>query len=150
MDRLAILVNDAAYAARFLNPLLGGPEASATTIVMCPPKLSHRIGKWLSNRQRQQWQRTWADELRLTLLRDVPQLPQDRSAWIVAPARLKETTGRLRMQLGTELRILDLRRQNIGQTLPQADGAAVPPDVPTWTAPAAVTSSLAAVLALVD
>lgn len=150
MERQAILVNDAAYAVRFLQPLLAGPDGSLSTLVLCPPKLSLRVGKWLSNRQRLQWQRTWADGVRADLVAAIPQIAELPIDWIVAPTRLKETTGRLRAQLGTGLRILDLRRPTPGHELPAADASAPAAPVEAWKAPVAVTSSLSVVLALVD
>ena len=108
MERLAILVNDSDHAAPLLQPLLAGPEAGACTLVLCPPRLTHRVGKWLSNRQRLQWQRADAERwsgissLRSpTTLRDgvvmvtTTVLPDVRG---FAPARLPPATGHPRRQ----------------------------------------------------
>lgn len=150
MERLAILVNDASHAERFLRPLLAGADLSTCTLVMCPPKLTHRVGKWLSNRQRQQWQRTWAETLRRGMLETLPELSSAQVQWVTATTRLPDTIGRLRRDLGVGLRVLDLRRPTLGHALPEADAARPPTNEERWAAPVAVTSGLSLMLTLVD
>ncbi|MFO1328764.1 MAG: hypothetical protein U1F56_15500 [Rubrivivax sp.] len=150
MERLAILVNDSDHAAPLLQPLLAGPEAGACTLVLCPPRLTHRVGKWLSNRQRLQWQRTWSEGVRRSLEQALPDLASRPTDWVTSGTRLTDTTARLRRRLGVGLRVLDLRRPTLGHTLPPADGTQTAPAEERWTAPVAVTSGLALMLTLVD
>ena len=150
MERLAIYVNDAPYAQRFLEPLLDRESGHPLTLVMCPPKLSRRIGKWLSNRQRQQWQRGWADRLQQDIQALLPAGSAPRIEWTVAGGPLAETTAQLRRKLGTGLKVLDVRKPHLGQSLTAVDASATSPSDDRWKAPVAVTSSLSVVLALVD
>lgn len=150
MDRLAIFVNDTAHAQTVLGPLLAGPEAASSTIVLCPPKLTHRVGKWLSNRQRQQWQRSWADKTKRELLNRIPALAGSGIEWTVATTRLSDATTQLRRHLGAGVRLLDIRRPTVGHELPPIDPQVSPALDDRWKAPVAITSSLSAVLALVD
>lgn len=151
MERLAIFVNDAVYAQGILEPLLAQRDpASPCTVVLCPPHLSHRIGKWLSNRQRQQWQRTWADRLQQDLRQGLSADAATRIDWQVAPGRLADTTVQLRRRLGTSLKTMDLRKPHLGQSLGAIEPGSATVSDDRWKAPVAVSSSLAAVLALVD
>ena len=151
MERLAIFVNDAIYAQRFLQPLLAQRDAvEPCTMVLCPPRLSHRVGKWLSNRQRQQWQRTWADRLQQDLRTQLPAGLADRLDWLVAPGRVADTTVQLRRRQGTSLQVLDIRKPHVGQSLPAIEPGQPSTGEDRWKAPVAVSSSLAVVLALVD
>lgn len=150
MERLAILVNDAAHAERLLRPMLAGTDLTGATLVLCPPKLTHRVGKWLSNRQRLQWQRTWSQDLRRALNESLPELAQHKLDWMTASTRLNDTTSQLRRERGVDLRVLDLRRPTLGHTLPPPDPAQVRSEEDRWAAPVAVTSSLSLVLTLVD
>ena len=151
MERLAIYVNDAPYAHRVLQPLLAERGDTPCTMVLCPPMLTHRVGKWLSNRQRQHWQRTWAERLRQDLQGLLPAAAGPQIEWTTASSgRPQDTTSQLRRRLGTGLQVMDLRKPRVGQNLPQlAPGEAAPGD-DRWKAPLAVGSSLAVVLALID
>lgn len=150
MERLAIYVNDAPYAQRFLPPVLARQGDAPCTLVLCPPKLTHRIGKWLSNRQRLQWQRKWADRLQQELQPLLPPALAGRAEWVVSDGRLTDTTERLRRQEATPMQVLDLRLQHVGQNLATVEPGTPAPVDDRWKAPLAVSSSLSVVLALVD
>lgn len=148
MEQLTVLVNDAAHAQRFLQPVLSANPGQACTLVLCPPRLTHRIGKWLSNRQRLQWQTRWAQELQSTLQ---PALPAGtRPNWVVASSNPSEALARLRRQQTAALKLLDLRRPQLGHELPAAEPGTQEQPEARWKAPLAVSSSLSVVLALVD
>lgn len=150
MERLAIYVNDAPYAHRVLQPLLAQQGDAPCTVVMCPPKLTQRIGKWLSNRQRQQWQRTWAERLRQDLQALLPATSGPQIEWTTAGGSPQSVTSQLRRRLGTGLQVVDLRKPRAGQSLPELSAGQQPATDDRWKAPLAVSSSLSVVLALVD
>lgn len=151
MERLAIFVNDAAYAQRYLEPLLGQqPSAAPCTLVICPPRLTHRIGKFLSNRQRQHWQRHWCQRLQEELTALLPTDALKDVDWQVSGSRVTDATTRLRRQHGPALKVLDMRKAQLGQTLGPVEPGQAPKSDDRWQAPVAVTSSLSVVLALVD
>jgi hypothetical protein len=144
MDTIAVFVDDAAYAARLLSPMIG--PSTQWVLVACAPRLTHRIGKWVSHRNREQWRRRWADKLFAEL---APTLPAGTTLdKLVAKSPLTEVVARLRTRHGAALRVLDARRPKLGQAMEplspehQADGA--------WTVPIAVSSGLSVVLALSD
>lgn len=148
MERLTVLVNDAAQAQQVLQPLLSANPGQDCTLVLCPPRLTHRIGKWLSNRQRLQWQARWAQDLQASLQAALP--AGTEPTWVVASSNPAETLTRLRRQHGPALQLLDLRRTHLGHELPVAHPGLAPQPDDRWKAPLAVSSSLSMVLALVD
>lgn len=151
MERLAIFINDADYARRYLEPLLGQRAAGAPCIlVLCPPRLTHRIGKWLSNRQRQHWQRQWCQQLQQALTEQLRAGALHQVEWMVAGSHVTDATQRLRRQHGHALKVLDMRKSQLGQALgPVEPGQSAGSD-DRWQTPVAVTSSLSVMLALVD
>ena len=65
MERIAVFVDDVDHAQQLLAPLLaeGTPEAH-WVVVACAPRMTHRIGKWVSHSSREQWREHWARNLR--------------------------------------------------------------------------------------
>lgn len=149
MERIAIFVDDAAHAQQLLAPLLaeGTPQAH-WVIVGCAPRLTHRIGKWVAHSSREQWREHWARALRDKLEPLFRGHEVAACEWIVARGPLDRLSARLRGRLGAELRLLDLRRPKLGVDLAPVAAGQVPEN--RWATPVAVTSSLAAVLALTD
>lgn len=149
MAPLVIFVNDAVHARRHLGLLLQGSGSVPCTVVLCPPRLPRRIGKWLSGSQRDHWQRAWADRLKQALALDLQHEVGPHIDWLMGGTNPSETAVRLRRRLGGSLRIVDARIARFGQALGalQADQAGLRG---RWKAPAAVTSSLSLVLALAD
>lgn len=150
MERLAIYVNDAASAHPVLEPLLARSETGSCTVVLCPPRLSRRIGKWVANQQRQQWQRQWADRVRRELTDLLPTDLAARLQWATAGNRLSDATTELRRSHGGALHLLDLRKARLGESLPALEPGLPSPAEDRWTTSVAVTSGLTVMLALVD
>lgn len=150
MDRFALYVNDAAHAAPMIAALLVGGADRACTVVLCPPRLSHHAGRFLSDRQRRQWRTTWSDRAQGELLSLLPASAVSQLNWATADHPLHRTAGRLRRQQGAGLRLLDLRRSAAGATPAALEAPPVGRQQARWGAPAAVATSVAAVLALVD
>jgi hypothetical protein len=150
MERLAIYVNDARSAGPVLETLLSRSESGACTVVLCPPRLSHRVGKWVSTQQRQEWQRHCADRVRQDLTALLPPELVGKLDWLAASGRLGDTASELRRSRGTAIRLLDLRKARLGESLPALEAGLPSPANDRWTTPVAVTSSLTVMLALMD
>jgi hypothetical protein len=144
METFIVYVDDAAYAKHLLAPLLDTSAPARWVLVACPPRMSRRIGKWLSHSARENWRAKWSDKL---FARTAPMLSarSDQLECIVAKGPLPELTQQLQARLGVA-RVLDMRRPKFGQEL-----APVTHDQPIekagWQLPAAV-GSLGAVLVL--
>lgn len=150
MERIAVFVDDVDHAQQLLGPLLaeGTPQAH-WVVVACAPRLTHRIGKWVAHSSREQWREHWARTLRDRLEPLFRGREFAACEWVLARGPLDRLSARLRGRLGAELRLLDLRRPKLGVALPPIV-AGQAPDNHRWATPVAISSSLAAVLALTD
>jgi len=151
MEKIAVFVDDVDHARQLLAPLLAqGAEPMHWVVVACAPRLTHRIGKWVSNSNRQQWREHWARALRQKLEPVFGDAGAPGREWIVARGPLDALSTRLRVRLGADLRLLDARRPKLGVVLPPLLADQAPEPGSRWAAPVAVTSSLSLVLALTD
>jgi hypothetical protein len=148
METLIVYMDDADYAQRMLSPLLAANAPTRWVLVACAPRMSRRIGKWLSHSARENWRGKWCDKL----FAQVTPLLQSRGAmhadleYVVAKGPLLELTQQLRSRLGAA-RVVDARRPKFGQ-----DMESVAPEQPhssaaRWQVSGAV-GTLGAVLAL--
>jgi hypothetical protein len=151
MEHFAVFVNDEASTRRIVEPLLaGGATANGWTVVMCPPQMTHRISKWLSERQRRQWRHKWSTELQSQLAPLFARVPAEQLHWMPAAPRVAQTTLALRRRYGSSLHLLDVRRRHTGQHLPDIEPRVEPDVTEGWKAPVAVGSTVSLVLALID
>lgn len=148
METIAVFVDDAAYAQQALRPMAEQP--TQWLLVVCTPRLTRRIGKWVSHSNREQWRAKWAAKLVDELKPLLSQTEGSSVESIIAMRPLTEVTPQLRARLGSTLRVLDARRPKL-TPLPEplADPAAGEPGN-RWALPIAVSSSLGVVLALTD
>jgi hypothetical protein len=117
MDRVAVLVDDLADAERSIGALLGrATPPSLCIVVMCAPKLTHRIGPWAAHRSRERLRERWAAGLRERLEPVFQGAPSTHVVWVLARAPLPEVTHGLRQTHGEGLAVLDARH-------PRADPA---------------------------
>jgi hypothetical protein len=145
MDTVAVFVDDADYAARLLGPMQ--VQATHWVLVACAPRLTHRIGKYVSHSSREQWRERWTAKL---FARLQPQLAQLHGTVETMLARqpLPAVVDRLIERHGMGLRLLDARRPKLGahmEPLPRHGEAAG-----RWVVPMAVSGGSSVVLALVD
>ena len=149
MERIAVFVDDAEHAQQMLAPMLaeGAPRAR-WVVVGCAPRLTHRIGKWVSHSSREQWREQWARSLQQRLEPLFKGASVESCEWTLAREPLDRVGTKLRARLGAEMRLFDARRPKLGVTSePLVPGQ---PTESRWAAPMAVSSSLALVLALTD
>jgi hypothetical protein len=120
MQRIIVYVDDAPYARRQLVPMRGA--ATHWVLVACPPRMTQRIGKWVSHSAREKWRRQWSARL-FAQLQPVLQSGGDRVSTVVAKAPLPVLTNELMATHGA-CRVLDARRPKFGPDLQPAIGAA--------------------------
>ncbi len=152
MERMAVLVNETQHARQVMAALLApGAEPAHWLMVMCPPKLPSRVGRWLSTAQRQQQRAEWAGDLQARLGARLPTLaPQARFEWVLAASPLQELVQQQRLRLGAGLRVLDARRQRLGGVVEPITGSAQVGSGQRLALPVTVTSALSVMLALTD
>lgn len=145
MDKIIVYVDDAEHALQQLTPMLVGGGRTHWVVVVCPPRMTRHVSKWLNQRSRENWRVKWAGKLLEQLM---PALQQrgDEVTTVVAGESLPQLTDRLLKAQGPA-RVLDARRPKFGQ-----DMAPVTADQPTasdsrWTLPGSV-ATLGAVLIL--
>lgn len=151
MERIAVFVDDAEHARHLLTPLLDSdPSDTQWLMVVCAPRLTRRIGKWVAHSQREQWRDKWSHRLQAELGPIFARCAPEQVQWQQADTVLSQMTDRLRRKHGTALRVLDARRPKLGHPMDAVTANQPPEAQGRWAAPVAVSSSLAVVLALVD
>lgn len=119
MDRMIVYVDDAAWALRQLAPVRIG--ATHWVLVACAPRMSQRIGKWLSHSSRDKWRAQWAGKL-LAAIEPVLRAQGDRVTAMLAREPLPPLTERLLAEHGA-CRVLDARRPKSVQQEPPVTSA---------------------------
>jgi hypothetical protein len=117
VQKIIVLLDDAAYAREQLAPIGAGAGLQAThwVLVACAPRMTQRISKWVTHSARDAWRGRWADKL----FRDIaPHLSArgDRVTTLVAKGSLQELTSQLAAQHAPS-RVLDARRPRSGPGL---------------------------------
>lgn len=116
MDTLIVYLDDAQYAQQMLAPMLQNDSPTRCVLVACAPRMSRRIGKWLSHSARENWRNKWCDKLfsqitpMLTACNTQGQLAME---YVVAQGPLPELTQQLRSRFGAA-RVVDARRPKFG------------------------------------
>ena len=152
MERMVVLVNEAQHARQVMAALLApGAKPAHWVMVMCPPKLPRRIGRWLTPAQCQRQRADWAADLQAHLDARLPALaPEARIEWILAASPLHELVQLQRLRLGAGLRVLDARHQRLGGVVESITGPASAVSGHRLALPVAVASALSMMLALTD
>jgi hypothetical protein len=152
MDTFIVYLDDAAYAEHMLEPMLNQSTSTRWVLVACAPRMSRRIGKWLSHSARENWRNKWCDALfsrTVHALQSHPglALSQATPEWecIVARGPLPALTQQLLLRYSAA-RVIDARRPKFGQELAPVT-VEQPREKASWQIPSAV-ASLSAVLVL--
>ena len=149
METIAVLVNDAAHAQHLLLPMRTTAQATHWILVACAPRLTRRIGRWVSHGQRERWREQWAERLFGQLQPILDARAGDRITICVARRPLPEELAKLHEQHGSGLRVLDARQPRLAQPVDPLEGDPAP-RASRWTVPIAMSGGLALVLALAD
>ena len=148
MENIIVVLDDAEYALKMLAPMKDDGNPTQWVLLVCPPKLTRHIGRWVHHASREAWREKWGLEL-VQKLRPVLGADGDRLQWRLAKGPLVEQTRRLQAEFTTH-RVLDARRPQIGQ-----DHAPVTATQPVehsshWALPGGVAAMGAALLMAAD
>jgi hypothetical protein len=144
MDTLIVYLDDAACARHLLAPMLSTATPTRWVLVACAPRISRRIGKWLSHSARESWRSKWCNNLFSQI---TPTLQSSNAVveYVVANGPLPALTQQLRTRFGVA-RVVDARRPKFGHEM-EAVMRAQPRENSRWQLPSAV-GSLGLVLVL--
>jgi hypothetical protein len=147
MNTLIVYLDDASYAQHMLAPMLTKDISTRWILVACAPRMSRRIGKWLSHSARENWRAKWCDKLFAQVM---PTLEpgtagQGLVECLVAKGPLPALTQALRARFGAA-QVVDARRPKFGLALEPVT-MEQPREKQGWQIPGAV-GSLSAVLVL--
>jgi len=106
MERIIVYLDDAAHARGQLAPLRSG--ATHWLLVACAPRMTQRIGKWVSHGSRERWRTQWAERLFAAIEPDL-RARGDRVTALLATGPLPPLAARLQADHGP-CRVVDARR----------------------------------------
>jgi hypothetical protein len=110
-----VYLDDADYAQRELAQLLAQPHTKRWILVACAPRMTRRIGKWLSHSARENWREKWCDKLFSQFTPSISRA--DHVFCEVANGPLPEYTEMLLKDLGNA-KVIDVRRPKFGVEMP--------------------------------
>jgi len=111
LDTYIVYLDDATYAEDKLAHVLAQPQVKRFVLVACAPRMTRRIGKWLSHSARENWRDKWCEKL---FSQFVPRIArQDHVFCEVATGPLPEYTEMLLKDLG-RAEVIDARRPKFG------------------------------------
>jgi hypothetical protein len=134
-ETLIVYVDDAEHARHQIAPLVQQGEPIRWILVACPPHMSRRVGKWLSQTARQNWRESWSAKLTNSLSEWLRQAGGQVVAR-VAKEPFPAFTQQLQKTYGVA-RVVDARRPKFGVGLPPITEQQ-PQDGRSWELPAAV------------
>ncbi|MBS7808628.1 hypothetical protein [Variovorax sp. PCZ-1] len=106
-----VYLDDADHAQRQLSQLLAQPHTKRWVLVACAPRMTRRIGKWLSHSARENWRDKWCDKL---FSQFTPRISRtDHVFCEVATGPLPEFTEMLLKDL-SNAEVIDARRPKFG------------------------------------
>jgi hypothetical protein len=148
---IALFIDDAALARKALAPLLQAPTPGHVVLVACAPKLTHRVGRWLTRSSRDQYRERWSRELFAALQPLWQDAPRGTVETQVAKAPLPVLVQQLKSRQPGPVSIFDARRSRLGA---QAEAlqfdATANAGAGGWAIPLAVTSGASLALVLAD
>lgn len=145
MEQMIVYLDDAGHALQQLVPMRTGTGRTRWILVACAPRMTQRIGKWVSHSARENWRRKWSEKL---FDQVVPELRSrgDEVIALVAKGPLAELTARLHAEHGPA-RVLDARRPKFGHELQPVVADQPANGDNRWSVPGAV-AAMGAVLVL--
>ncbi len=114
MSQLAtyiVYLDDAVYAEEKLSSLLAQPQIKRFVLVACAPRMTRRIGKWLSHSARENWRDKWCDKLFAQFMPAISR--NDHVFREVATGPLPQYTQMLLSEIGNAT-VIDARRPKFG------------------------------------
>jgi hypothetical protein len=115
LDTYIVYLDDAQFAQRELEQVLSQPQIKRFVLVACAPRMTRRIGKWLSHSSRENWRDKWCEKL---FAQFVPMIRREDHVFCeVANGPLPEYTQMLLKDLG-QAQVIDARRPKFGVDMP--------------------------------
>lgn len=115
LDTYIVYLDDAQFAQHELAQLLSQPQIKRFVLVACAPRMTRRIGKWLSHSSRENWRDKWCEKL---FAQFVPMIRREDHVFCeVATGPLPEFTDMLLKDLG-QAQVIDARRPKFGIDMP--------------------------------
>jgi hypothetical protein len=111
LDTYIVYLDDAAFAEEKLAKVLAQPQVKRFILVACAPRMTRRIGKWLSHSARENWRDKWCDKLFAQFTPCVSRA--DHVFCEVANGPLPEYTEMLLKDVG-KAQVIDARRPKFG------------------------------------
>lgn len=152
MEKIIVYLDDAAYAQQQLAPMSSRQAADGTpdtathwVLVACAPRMTRRVGKWLSHSARENWRAQWAQRL-FAVIEPALAASPDQVTTVLATGPLPDLTRKLLAEHGA-CRVLDARRPKFGQELQPVTANQPTGREGRWEVPGAVVS-MGAVLVL--
>ena len=122
METIIVFIDDADYAVQMLQPMLPATNHNPTrwVLVGCAPRITRRVGKWVTKGAGPNWQLAWAAKGFAQVLPSLqqPGRTHDEIITQLVPSRqsLCDLTQSLTQQYGSS-RVLDARRPKLGHEL---------------------------------
>ena len=149
MEKIIVYLDDAPWAWQQLAPMAAAAPNARThwILVGCAPRMTRRIGKWVSHQARENWREKWAAKL---FAQVTPQLEAagHEVTTVLAKGPLPDLTRKLVGELGAA-HVLDARRPKFGVDMPPVSGEQPAPQEGRWQVPGAVLG-MGAVLLIAD
>ncbi len=115
LDTYIVYLDDAAHAQHELADVLRQPQVKRFILVACAPRMTRRIGKWLSHSARENWRDKWCDKLFSQFMPFISR--NDHVFREVATGPLPEHTKMLLSEIG-HAQVIDARRPKFGVDMP--------------------------------
>jgi hypothetical protein len=112
MEKIIVVVNDAEYALQMVAPMKNADQPTQWVLLVCPPKFTRHVSRWVSRQSLNAWRKNWAQEL-VQLVKPVMTLGGDTLHWSCIQGALPDEIKRLQKEFGTQ-RVLDARRLKLG------------------------------------
>jgi hypothetical protein len=106
-----VYLDDAQFAQHTLATVLAQPGTKRWILVACAPRMTRRIGKWLSHSARENWRDKWCDKLFAQFMPAIGR--EDHVFREVATGPLEDHTKTLLGELGNAT-VIDARRPKFG------------------------------------
>lgn len=144
MDTIIVYFDDASFAKQQLASLASDSLETQWVLVGCAPRMTHRIGKWLSHSARMGWREQWASKAFAQVL-PILRNNSNKVETLLATGSLQDMTDKLRKEWGAA-RVVDARRPKFGVVFePVVKG--IGQEKQAWQIPGAVMG-MSAVLAI--
>ncbi len=148
MEKIIVVVNDAEYALQMVAPMKNDANPTQWVMLVCPPKFTRHVSRWVSRNALSAWRDKWAQEL-IQVVKPVMTLGGDTFHWRCNQGALPEEIKRLQQEYGTQ-RVLDARRPKVGVDQQPVSVSQPVTSNTSWSIPGGVAVMGAVLIAAAD